>query len=337
MLKLIKFGLVVLIAVLVASFLSTQSIAADFTMKIGSATSTRFAASGVMPILKEALEQATYGRIQVEIFPSGQLGGEMALIEKCQTGMIQATPSSAPVAMTLNPKMGVVALPFVLNTRDKLEKFYNSKLGEEMLGCLESKGLIGIDYIPWGPTAYLTKKPIRKFEDAAAIRFRVPNSPIWLDTFKAIGVTPVIIPFPEAYSALQRGVTEGADNPPETLEAAKFYEIAKYYTKITPFFSQTIFFVNADWLNSLPPDLKKITVEIIKKSCALSRAIEVYHQDKALKMMVEKYDVQVIELPSEEIEKFTKATQKVVKKYMGKMGEKYTRDVFGLVGYEYAE
>lgn len=314
---------------------SGSALAAEFTMKIGSATSTRFAASGVMPIIKEALEQATYGRIEVKAFPSGQLGGEKDLIEKTQTGVIQATASSAPVAMTLNPKMGVVALPFVLNTRDKLNKFYQSDLGKEMLHCLEDKGLIGIDYIPWGPTAYLTTKPIRKYSDAAGIRFRVPNSPIWLDTFKAIGVTPVIIPFPDAYSSLQRGVTEGADNPPETLEAAKFYEVAKYYTKVTPFFSQTVFFVNKKWLNSLPGDLKDITVSVIKKSCALSREIEQYHQEKALKMMQEDYGVEVITLPDSELEKFREATKPVVEKYMEKIGEDYVMKVFKLVDYNF--
>ena len=309
--------------------------AADYTMKIGSATSTRFAASGVMPLIKEALEQATYGKIKLEIFPSGQLGGENALIEKTQTGVIQAAPASAPVAMTLNPKMGTVALPFVLNTRERLDKFYNSDLGQEMLSCLENKGLLAFDYVPWGPTAYLTKKPINKFEDAGKIRFRAPNSPIWLDTFKAIGATPVIIPFPDAYSALQRGVTEGADNPPETLEAAKFYEVAKYYAKVTPFFSQTVFFVNKKWFTSLPKDLQALTAKVIKKSCALSRTIEEYHQDKALNMMVRDHGVKVIDLPPEELEKFRLATKKVVTKYMDKIGKDYVKKVFALVGYEY--
>ena len=325
------------VAMVLFVFLGTisNSYAAEYTMKIGSATSTRFAASGIMPIVKEALEQATYGRIKVEMFPSGQLGGEKALIEKTQTGVIQATAASAPVAMTLNPKMGTVALPFVLNTREKLDRFYNSNLGKEMLGCLEEKGLMGLDYIPWGPTAYLTKKPIYKFEDAAKIRFRVPNSPIWLDTFKAIGVTPVIIPFPDAYSSLQRGVTEGADNPPETLEAAKFYEVAKYYTKITPFFSQTVFFVNAKWFQSLPKDLQGLTTEVINKSCALSRTIERYHQEKALNMMVKDHGVKVIDIPSEEMEKFREATKSVVTKYMKKIGEDYVKKVFALVDYKY--
>ena len=329
-----KPGLLV-VSLLMVLFALQSAYAADYVMKIGSATSTRFAASGIMPIVKEALEQATYGKIKVEMYPSGQLGGEKALIEKTQTGIIQATASSAPVAMTLNPKMGVVCLPFVLNTRERLDKFYNSDLGKEMLNCLADKGIIGLDYVPWGPTAYLTTKPIRKLEDARKVRFRVPNSPIWLDTFKAIGVTPVILPFPEAYSALQRGVTEGADNPPETLEAAKFYEVAKYYTKVTPFFSQTVFFVNAKWFKSLPDDLRKITVDIIHKSCALSRTIEAFHQDSALDMMVKKHGLKIIELPPEEMNKFREATKPVVTKYMERIGEDYVNKVFALVGYRY--
>jgi tripartite ATP-independent transporter DctP family solute receptor len=308
---------------------------AEYTMKIASATSTRFAASGVMILVKEALEQATYGQIKVEIYPAGQLGGEKVLIEKTAAGDIQATPSSPAVAMTLNPKMGVVCLPFVLNTRDKLDKFYKSDLGEEMLNCLRDKGLLGFDYIPWGPCAYLTTKPITKFEDVKKIRFRVTDSPIWLDTFKALGVSPVILPFPEAYSALQRGVTEGADNPPETLEAAKFYEVAKYYTQVTPFFSQTVFFVNKKWFESLPPDLRRVTKDVIKQSCALARIIEEYHQDRALDMMVKQHGVKVTVLPPEEIEKFKRATKPVVEKYMKLIGEPYVRKVFDLVGYKY--
>jgi len=324
-LTLLGFGLLTLSAV----------SAADYTMKIGSATSTRFAASGVMVLVKEALEQATYGQIKVDIYPAGQLGGEKVLIEKTAAGDIQATPSSAPVAMTLNPKMGIVALPFVMNTRDKLDKFYKSGLGKEMLNCLADKGLLGFDYIPWGPCAYLTTKPIAKFEDVKKIRFRVTDSPIWLDTFRALGVSPVILPFPEAYSALQRGVTEGADNPPETLEASKFYEVAKYYTQVTPFFSQTVFFVNAKWFNSLPPDLKRISIDVIKHCCALARTVEEFHQDRALNMMVKDHGVKVTVLPPEEMEKFRQATKGVVAKYMKEIGEPYVKKVFDLVGYKY--
>lgn len=327
---------VVLLAVMIfsISFVSLTN-AGDYTMRIASATSTRFAASGVMEIVKEALEQATYGRIEVKIFPAGQLGGESSLIEKCQTNQIQATPSSAPVAMSLEPKMGVVALPFVINTRDKLQKFYESDLGQEMLMSLDDRGLVGLDYIPWGPTGYLTKKPVRTLEDMSKIRFRVTDSPIWLDTFRALGVDPVVIPFPDAYSALQRGVTEGADNPPETLEAAKFYEVAKYYTEVTPFFSQTVFFVNKKWLNSLPEDLRQVTIDVVRKSCSLARVIEEYHQDWALNKMVEEHGVEIIELPLEEREKFVDATKPVVKEYMGKMGKDYVTEVFKLVGYDY--
>lgn len=320
---------------IVLIFILSNAMASDYTMKIASATSTRFAASGVMNLVKEALEQATYGKIKVEVYPAGQLGGEKILIEKTAAGDIQATPSSAPVAMTLHPKMGVVALPFVLNTREKLERFYNSDLGKEMLNCLAEKGLLGFDYVPWGPCAYLTTKPITKFEDVKKIRFRVTDSPIWLDTFKALGVSPVIIPFPDAYSALQRGVTEGADNPPETLEAAKFYEVAKYYTQVTPFFSQTVFFVNAKWFKSLPTDLQKITYEIIRKCCAVARVIEEYHQDKALEIMVKNHGVKITVLPPEEIEKFREATKPVVSKYMKIIGEDYVKKVFDLVGYKY--
>jgi len=329
-----KVGLLVTVFFL-GLLISLPSYAQEYTMKIGSATSMRFAASGVMSIVKDTLEQATYGKIKVEIYPSGQLGGEKDLIEKTQTGMIQATASSAPVAMTMNPKMGVVCLPFVLDTREKLDKFYKSDLGKEMLSCLEDKGLVGIDYVPWGPVSYLTTKPISKFEDAGKIRFRVTDSPIWLDTFKAIGVTPVIIPFPDAYSALQRGVTEGADNPPETLEAAKFYEVAKYYTKVMPFFSQTVFFVNAKWLKSLPKDLQDVTVKIINQSCALARTIEEYHQEKALDMMVKDHGVKITTLPPEEIQKFREATKPVVTKYMEKIGEDYVKKVFALANYKY--
>ena len=88
-----------MVGLIVVLLAAPGAYAADYTMKIGSATSTRFAASGVMPLIKEALEQATYGRIKVEIFPSGQLGGEKALIEKTQTGVIQVAPASAPVAI----------------------------------------------------------------------------------------------------------------------------------------------------------------------------------------------------------------------------------------------
>jgi TRAP-type C4-dicarboxylate transport system substrate-binding protein len=313
----------------------SSALAAEYSMKIGSATSTRFAASGVMALVKEALEQGTYGQIKVEIYPAGQLGGEKVLIEKTISGDIQATPSSAPVAMTLNPKMGVVALPFVLNTREKLDKFYRSDLGKEMMNCLADKGLLGFDYIPWGPCAYLTTKPISKFDDVKKIRFRVTDSPIWLDTFRALGVSPVIIPFPDAYSSLQRGVTEGADNPPETLEAAKFYEVAKYYTQVTPFFSQTVFFVNAKWFNALPPDLRRIMVDVIKQCSALARVIEEYHQDRALNMMVKDHGVKVMNLPPEELEKFRQATKSVVTKYMKEIGEPYVRKVFDLAGYKY--
>lgn len=320
---------------LIVGFLISSSLsAAENTIKIASGTATRFAASGVIVFVKEALEQATYGKIKAEIYP-GTLGSDKMILEKIASGDIQAGTGTPMVAMNMNPKMGVVCLPFVLETREKLYEFYRSDLGKEMLNCLADKGLTGIDHVPWGPIGYLTTKPVAKFTDMKGMRFRTAESPIWIDTFKALGASPVMVPFFDAYSALQRGVIEGTDNPPETVEAVKWYEVAKNYTPLNVFFSQNIFFVNTKWFKSQSKDFQEMFVEVVKKSCALSRTIEEFHQDKAINMMVQEHGLNVINLPPEEVDKFKKATKSVVTKYIKEIGEDYAKKVLTLSGYKY--
>ncbi|TAJ87711.1 MAG: TRAP transporter substrate-binding protein [Reyranella sp.] len=179
------------------------------------------------------LEAASNGRMSVQMFPSGQLGGEKEMIEQAQVGALQmARISTGPVGPVVD-ELNVFNLPFVFRDEAHMRKVIDGEIGREMLEKVSANpktGLIGLCWMDAGSRNVYTKKPIRTPEDLKGLKIRMMGNPLFVDTMNAMGGNGISMGFGELYNALQTGVVDGAENNPPTYEVQNHYQLSKYFS-----------------------------------------------------------------------------------------------------------
>jgi TRAP-type transport system periplasmic protein len=113
---------------------------------------------------------------------------------------------------------------------------------------------------------FFTNKPIRTPEDLKGLRIRTPPAPIWQESIRALGATPVALAFGEMYPALQQKVMDGVELVYNNIPAGRFYEVLKYVSETRHIMLVNFEAIRAKWFNSLPAEYQKILVEECDKA-----------------------------------------------------------------------
>ena len=112
----------------------------------------------------------------------------------------------------------------------------------------------------------VTNKAIRTPEDLKGLRIRTPGVPIWQESIRSLGATPVALPFGEVYIATQQKAIDGADLVYRNVTGAKLFEVAKYMSETKHILLINFEVVSKKFFDSLPPDYQKILVEECDKA-----------------------------------------------------------------------
>jgi tripartite ATP-independent transporter DctP family solute receptor len=221
--------------------------------------------------LAELVNKKTNGEVNIEVFPSSQLGDLRELMELTQTGSIDFNMNTSGVAASFIPDMNLLNLPFLFNDRSQLKSFYESPLARRILDSGEKnriKGFAFHTYVFRGPMN--SKRPIKTIEDFKGLKIRLMQVPIHMDTYKALGASPVAIPFSELYTAAQMGTVDGFENSAVTLYYQKLYEVGKYYSTIPVFaYTNVILGSMKTWNEKLNESQRKAFLESLPEAVTM--------------------------------------------------------------------
>ena len=180
------------------------------------------------------LEQATDGRLSVQMYASMQLGGEKEAIEQAQVGAIQFARVSVGALGPVIDELNVFNMPYLFRSTAHMQKVIDGPIGQELLDKVTNNPnarLVGICWMDAGARSlYDTKKPIRNLADLKGMKFRVMGNPMFVDMMNALGGNGVSMGYDQVFSALQTGVVDGAENNPPSFVFDNHYQVAKYYT-----------------------------------------------------------------------------------------------------------
>jgi tripartite ATP-independent transporter DctP family solute receptor len=215
------------------------------------------------------LEQRTKGALKVNVFPLGQLGGERDITEGLQLGTIDFQATSLGVTGTFIKPVNILNLPFIFKGPDHWTKVMHGPLGEWILKEAVSAGeKVNLKVLGIGGAMFRVPmnnvRAITKIDDFKGLKIRTMEVPLHKDTYKAMGASPVPLPFGELYTALQTGVVDGNENGPATLEAMKFYEVQKYVTYLPVVSNGGIFLMSLKTWQRLSPEEQKAVTESAK-------------------------------------------------------------------------
>ena len=175
----------------------------------------------------EEIAERTDGRIEITVYPAGQIGGAKEILTGLQLGTNEMALDGAGILSQWLPALSVLEAPFLAQDFPHLERLVASEQGQSLLDELRaSAGMRVLDIWYYG-TRQMTNdvRPIETIEDMEGIKLRVPEVDLSLEFARALGMTPTPMAFPELYLALQTGVVDGQENPLPTIDAAKFYEV----------------------------------------------------------------------------------------------------------------
>lgn len=235
--------------------------AADYTLKFGHLANEQHIWNQAAKHFKQQVEEHSDGRIEVQIFPNEQLGSEMEVINSIQLGTADMTITGESL-QNWAPKAAMMAVPYAFRDAEHLREAVEGDVGQQIEQQIEeSTGLVPLTWFERGPRELTSNRPIRNPDDLNNLRLRVPNVPLFVDTWQALGAKPTPMAFSEVFTSLQQGTIEGQENPLSLIESASFDEVQDYVNVTDHVRSWIYVVIGKNKLESMPDELQQVVMD----------------------------------------------------------------------------
>jgi tripartite ATP-independent transporter DctP family solute receptor len=216
----------------------------------------------------KAVEEKTKGGVKIQVFHSAQLGVEEDIIEQIRAGANIGQNTDSARMGNYVPGIAIMNGPYFAENMDDVAKLQKSPTVKGFLDELANKHGLKTLSFGWvqGYRHFFTNKPVRTPEDLKGLRIRTPPAPIWQESVRARGATPVALAFGDMYPALQQKVMDGVELVYNNIPAGRFYEVLKYVSETRHIMLVNYEVISAKWFNALPADYQKILVEECDKA-----------------------------------------------------------------------
>jgi TRAP-type transport system periplasmic protein len=252
-----------LVTALFAAFLAT-GVAAQTILRFGHANSPGEVAHDLYKEFADNVTKKSGGQLTVRVFPSEQLGKEVDLLQQLKSGALDISSPSMPTLNSMVPAFEMPSAPFLWKDWKEAETVIRGPAMEPIWTELKDKHnivpLTKIWYWGWRNFTFGTKE-VRKPEDMAGLKVRVPESPIWVEMVRGFGAAPTPIPFGEVYTALQQKTVDGQENPIPTIFSRKFYEVQGVLSMSRHMLQNNTILINKSSMEKLKPELQKLLID----------------------------------------------------------------------------
>ena len=273
------------------------------------------------------VRERTNGRINIKLYPGVSLiqGDQTREFSALRQGVIDMA-----VGSTLNwspqiKELNLFALPFLMPDYAAADALTHGEPGKRLFQRLEKAGVVPL---AWGENGYReisnSKHAIKTPADLKGLKIRVVGSPLFLDTFTALGANPTQMSWADAQPAMASGAVDGQENPIAVYMAAKLHTVAQKHVTMWGYINDPlVFVVNKDIWNSWTPAdreiVKQAAIDAGKEEIAIARKGMV-EADKPLLKDIAANGVTVTQLSPAERDAFVKATRPVFEKWKGQIG-----------------
>jgi len=268
-------------------------------------------------VFKDYVESRSGGRLKVEIYPACQLGSEREMLEGVQLGTVEMVNTSEGAVAGFYPDILATAIPYAFKNRriawEVLEGPFGQKLREDIR---KATGMRVLTFSDNGFRNFSNDvRPIHSPEDLKGLKIRTMENPAHMKMVEALGAIPTPIAWAECYNALQMGTVDGQENPVSLIVAKRFYEVQKYATLDGHIFSIDFIWINEDFYQSLSSDLQQIVKDGAVISSLVQRGMKLLTNTLGVDLLKEE-GMEVYTPTAEELEKFKKASQEPVLKWL---------------------
>lgn len=229
------------------------------TIKLTTTKSTNSYAYEGLEMFKAQVEEESGGSLIVELYPASQLGGQNEQLEGMGMGTIEMAYISAGAAEGFYPKSGLPGVLFTARDEDHALKIWQSEKGQEIVNELTSEiGVRFLDFSIEGVRSVWSKAPIEKLEDLKGLKVRVPEVPMFINTFESLGVNPTPMALSEVYTGLQTNIVDGLEYDTNGVVEYNFTDHCKYCYETKHGVSIMSFMVSETFWNNLSDDQRAV-------------------------------------------------------------------------------
>jgi tripartite ATP-independent transporter DctP family solute receptor len=221
----------------------------------------------------DAIRKETNGRVDIQIFPSNQLGSDTDMLSQVRSGAIDFFTLSGLILSTLVPVASINGIGFAFRDYQQVWSAMDGELGAYVRANIEKANLHPFEKIWDNGFRQITSssRPITAPADLKGFKIRVPVSPLWTSLFKAFDAAPASINFSDVYSALQTKIVEGEENPLAVIQTAKLYEVQKYCSQTNHMWDGFWFLASGKTWARLPKDLQAVIAKHINAAAVNER------------------------------------------------------------------
>ena len=270
---------------------------------------------------KAVAEKRTNGRVKVEVYADGSLYTEKDEVDGLLTGKVQmlAPPFSRLEALGIK-EFALFSVPYLFAGDDVLHRIQNGRIGQDVLKKLESKEIVGLGYWDNGFKSMSANRPLHRPEDFRGLKMRIAT-PTHEPLMRALGATPIQMPYADVYQALKTGKVDGSDNVPANLYTSKMHEVQKHITVSNHVYLGYVLITNKKFWNGLPPNIRAQLKIAAADATHFADLYAEQENDEALAKIKASGKSEVYELSAEERGLWHKALLPVRKEFEPKVGK----------------
>ena len=310
--------------------LSPSALAASYKdeYKLSIVVGTAFPWGQGAEIWSNLVRERTDGRINIKIYPGTSLvqGDQTREFTAIRQGVIDMAVGStinwSPQIRALN----LFSLPFLMPDYAAVDAVVQGEVGEEIFKIVDKAGVLPL---AWGENGYRqlsnSKHEIRKPADMQGLKLRVVGSPLYIDTFTALGANPTQMSWADAQPALASGAVDGQENPLSIYQGSKLYTVGQKHLTLWNYVNDPLIFVvnKAVWKSWTEEDqaiVRQAAVDAGKQQIVIARK-GLAGDDTSMLDAIKAEGVDIVELTKEEHDAFVAATKPVYDKWKKQIGE----------------
>lgn len=260
------------------------------------------------------------GKIKVTGYPNATLGNEIQSMSSAQGGILEMAIVSTAGAAGNVKELAVFDLPFIFRSEKEADAVVDGEVGQSLLKKFAEKNLIGLCYMDWGFRQVTNNKhPIKRLEDFRDLKLRTLQNRVYIDTFKALGATPLPLPYPETYTALETKAIDGQESSYLVTKSSSYQDIQTYLTETRHFYLPAVVMVSKKFWDRLSTTERGV----LESSC---KEAQTYHREVSRKMEADvvkdliKAGMKFNAVESAEYARMVQATAPVIEKYKPELG-----------------
>ncbi|MBJ3776278.1 TRAP transporter substrate-binding protein [Acuticoccus mangrovi] len=277
--------------------LSGAALAQERTLKLGHLANEDNVWHKAALKFAEEVEANTDGRIVVEVYPNESLGKEMDLINGMQLGTADMTITGESL-QNWAPMAALLAVPYAYGSLEEMDAVAGGEIGDAIVDqIIERAQVRPLAYFARGPRNLTSNRPIKTPDDLDGLKLRVPNVPLFVDVWAALGAQPTPMAFSEVFTSLQNGTIDAQENPLALIKSANFNEVQDY-VNLTEHVRSWIYLVISEmtW-NQLSPEDQEAVAAAAKAAQAYERELFLADED-ALKKELQDKGMEFVEVDS---------------------------------------